>query len=167
GGNPDNLSVLAKRGVAYVIVAHLFFRGVATCVNAFPFLPDPIFDVLNPDQDPDVGLTTLGRAIVDRLFQAKILVDITHCSERAQDAIFAIAEDYPGQPVISSHNGVRGESDYPLNLSDRAISRIADSGGVIGVILFPHWLREPHHQLSGADGFLLLFVTIAYLKDKT
>ncbi|HYL56353.1 MAG TPA: membrane dipeptidase [Gemmatimonadales bacterium] len=168
GGNPDNVAALAKRGVAYVIVAHLFFRGVATCANAIPFLPDAIFERwLNPDQDPKVGLTKLGHEIVDRLFQARILVDITHCSDRAQADIFAIARGYPGQPVISSHNGVRGESDYPLNLSDDAVRRIADSGGVIGVILFPHWLRRRHHQLSGADGFPLLFDTIEYLRERT
>lgn len=153
--------------MAYVIVAHLFFRGVATCVNAFPFLPDAVFDGLNPDQDPRVGLTKLGREIVDRLFQAKILVDITHCSERAQADIFVIAEGYRGQPVISSHNGVRGKSDYSLNLSDGAIRRIAASAGVIGVILFPHWLRQPPQQLFGAGGFPLLFETIDYLQRLT
>lgn len=167
GGKPNNVSVLAQRGVAYVIVAHLFFRGVASCVNAFPFFPDVIFNGINPKRNLKVGLTKLGHQIVERLFREKVIVDITHCSERAQDDIFAIAKKYPGQPVISSHNGVRGNSDYPLNLSDDAIHRIADSGGVIGVILFPHWLRQPHHQLSGADGFSLLFKTIDYLKEKT
>ena len=167
GGKPDNVSVLAQRGVAYVIVAHLFFRGVASCVNAFPSLPDIIFNRINPKRNLTVGLTKLGHQIVERLFQEKVIVDITHCSERAQADIFAIAEAYPEQPIISSHNGVRGKSDYPLNLSDDAIHRIADSGGVIGVILFPHWLRQPLDRLSGADGFPLLFETIDYLNGET
>jgi hypothetical protein len=31
----------------------------------FPFLPDAIFNVLNPQQDPKTGLTDLGIRVVD------------------------------------------------------------------------------------------------------
>ena len=166
GGDPNNVAVLARRGVAYVIVAHLFFRGVATCANAIPFLPDVIFnDVLN--RQPNVGLTPLGFEVVERLFQERVLVDITHCSDLAKKDIFKIAADYPGQPVISSHTGVRERSEYPLNLSDEQIQQISNLGGVIGVILFPHWLRQPDEQLGGRDGFPLVFDTIDHVRQVT
>jgi microsomal dipeptidase-like Zn-dependent dipeptidase len=68
GGDPANADILAARGVAYVILAHLFFRGVATCQNALPFVPDQVYEsLLNPQQSKTVGLTDLGVAIVDRL----------------------------------------------------------------------------------------------------
>jgi microsomal dipeptidase-like Zn-dependent dipeptidase len=143
GGDPANVAVAAARGVAYVIVAHLFFRGVATCANAFPFLPDELFEELNPEQTVGTGLTTLGQDVVSEIFRNRMLVDVTHCTERARADIFTIAKKFPGAAVISSHNGVQHESKYPLNLSDEAIRQIADTGGLIGVILFPHWLRHP------------------------
>ncbi len=57
GGDPANVDTLAARGVAYVIVAHLFYRGVATCQNALPYVPDSLFSgVLNPDQPAGVRI---------------------------------------------------------------------------------------------------------------
>jgi microsomal dipeptidase-like Zn-dependent dipeptidase len=165
GGDPANVAVAAARGVAYVIIAHLFFRGVASCANAIPFLPDELFQELNPDQDEQTGLTPLGEDIVSEVFRTRMLVDVTHCTDRARADIFRIAQKYPGSPVISSHNGVQQDSNYPLNLSDEAIKQIADTGGVIGVILFPHWLRQPDEQIFGADGFTLLFNTIQHIAD--
>ena len=94
-----------------------------------------------------------------------MLVDVTHCTDRARDDIFRIARQNPGCPVISSHNGVQHQSNYPLNLSDDAIRQIADTGGVIGVILFPHWLRQPAEQIFGADGFPLVFQTMQHIAD--
>jgi len=165
GGDPGNVAKAAAQGVAYVIIAHLFFRGVATCANAFPFLPDELFAVLNPDQDAKTGLTPLGEEIVSEVFRNRMLVDITHCSDLARADIFRIAKNFPGSPVISSHNGVQHQSAYPLNLSDDTLRQIADTGGVMGVILYPHWLRQPAEQIFGADGFPVLFQTIQHIGD--
>jgi microsomal dipeptidase-like Zn-dependent dipeptidase len=165
GGDPGNVVRAAARGVAYVIVAHLFFRGVATCANAFPFLPDELFSALNPEQDDQTGLTPLGEDIVSEIFRNGMIVDVTHCSDRARDDVFRIAKNFPGSPVISSHNGVQHESKYPLNLSDDALRQIADTGGVVGVILYPHWLRHPDEQIFGADGFPIVFKTIQHIAD--
>jgi len=161
GGNPDNVEALAARGVAYVVVAHLFFRGVATCQNAIPHVPDAIFRrILNPQQDPNAGLTDLGRQIVDRLLQNGILVDITHATDAAQQEMLAMARDHGNAPVISSHNGVRPTSDYPLNLSPAVIQQIAQSNGVVGIILFPYWLRQPGGQFLGDDSIQVVFNAI-------
>jgi microsomal dipeptidase-like Zn-dependent dipeptidase len=165
GGDASNVAKAAARGVAYVIVAHLFYRGVATCANAFPFLPDELFHELNPEQNDDTGLTPLGADIVNEVFRNRMLMDVTHCTDRARDEIFGIAKNFPGSPIISSHNGVRHQSNYPLNLSDQAIKQIADTGGVIGVILFPHWLRQPEHQIFGASGLSLVMDTIQHIGD--
>ncbi|HTM50415.1 MAG TPA: membrane dipeptidase [Bryobacteraceae bacterium] len=168
GGDPGNVDKLAARGVAYVIVAHLFYRGVASCQNALPFVPDPVFEtLLNPEQDSKVGLTTLGAQIVERLLVKRVLVDITHANEIAQNQIFQMARDHGNAPVISSHSGVRGTSRFPLNLSAEAVRQIARSGGVIGIILSPYWLRQPEQQVFGADGFQLLFKAIDWIHSIT
>src|SRR5207245_4495534 len=51
GGDPANVARLRGRGVVYLIVAHLFYRGAATCVNAFPDLDDALFHLVNPQPD--------------------------------------------------------------------------------------------------------------------
>jgi len=165
GGDPGNVAKVAARGVAYVIPAHLFFRGVATCENAFPFLPDELFDDLNPEQDSNTGLTQVGKDIVSEIFRNKMIVDVTHCTQLARNDIFAIARNFPGSPVISSHNGVQHQSNYPLNLSDDAIRQIADTGGVIGVILFPHWLRQPDDQIFGSRKLSLVLDTMQHIAN--
>jgi len=168
GGNPDNVDVLAARGVAYMVLAHLFFRGVATCQNAIPYVPDALFQsALNPQQNASVGLTDLGRQVVARLLDKGILVDVTHATDMAQNEMFQMARDHGNAPVISSHNGVRGTSNYPLNLSEDAVRQIAASNGVVGVILFPYWLRQPADQIFGKDGFPLLFDAIDWLESIT
>jgi microsomal dipeptidase-like Zn-dependent dipeptidase len=161
GGDAGYVSELASRGVAYVIVAHLFFRGVATCENAIPMVPDLVFNtLLNPQQDRKIGLTDLGKTVVERLLREGILVDITHCTALAQKQIFDMARDHGNAPVISSHTGVRGASDYPLNLSRETVRSIAKSKGVVGIILGTHWLRQPREQIFGPNGFDLVFRAI-------
>lgn len=158
GGDAAKVATLAARGVRYLIPAHLFYRGVATCVNAFPNLADPLFHILNP-QPKTVGLKPLGRDIVTAAFEAGMLVDITHCSEKAIQDVFALSH---GRPVISSHTGARATADYPINLSAGTIRKIRDSGGIVGVILYAHWLR-PHG--SHQDGIELVLRAIDAIHD--
>ena len=166
GGDPGNVARLAERGIAYIGIAHLLYRGVATCTNAFPNLPDHVFRLVNP-QPAGVGLTELGREIVLACFREHVLVDITHATPQAEREIFEIADQHPGQPVIVSHSGVRGASGYAYNLSDWTIYRIAASGGLIGVILCPHWLRQPAEQLFGSRHLDLVFRAIDHIVKVT
>ena len=57
---------LADSGVAYVTLAHLFWRQVATNAPAIPFLPDWLYRRVFPQ--PDRGLTELGTAAVRAWF---------------------------------------------------------------------------------------------------
>jgi microsomal dipeptidase-like Zn-dependent dipeptidase len=143
GGDPCKVKELASLGVAALIPAHLLYRSVATCENAFPPLIEPIFDDQLKHQ-PCFGLTQLGIDIVEACFENHVIVDITHARADAQCDIFGIADGYPNQPLISSHNAVRGINPAPLNLSDEAILRIQKSHGVIGVIFYTEWLKN--HQ---------------------
>lgn len=140
GGDKTKVQELASLGVASLIPAHLLYRSVATCENAFPPLIEPAFDEELKHQ-PELGLTQLGCDIVEACFQNKVIVDITHARSDAQADIFKIADGFPKLPLISSHNSVRGINPAKLNLSDQAILRIQQSNGVIGVIFYTQWLR--------------------------
>jgi microsomal dipeptidase-like Zn-dependent dipeptidase len=59
-----NVQQLAGLGIAYVTVAHLFFRDVATNAPALPFLPDWLYNFAFP-QGKTEGLTPLGHEVID------------------------------------------------------------------------------------------------------
>jgi microsomal dipeptidase-like Zn-dependent dipeptidase len=129
-----NVTELARRGVAYVTLAHLFWRGVATNEPALPFMPDRVYRMLFAE--PDVGLSELGRAAVAALAREGMLVDIAHMTDRAIADTFAILG--PDAPVIGSHMACRFGS-LAYNLSDDTIREVGRRGGVMGVIMCEHF----------------------------
>ena len=75
------------------------------------------------------GLTPLGRQVIARLEEKRMLVDLAHASKSLIDDVLAIAK----RPVLVSHTGVAGTCPGPRNLTDDHLQRIAASGGVIGI----------------------------------
>ena len=166
-GDPGHAVELARRGVAYVIIAHLLYKGVATCNNAIPFIPDQIFFAKINVQPADTGLTDVGHCLVETLFREHVIVDLTHSSEAAIRDIFAIRgskREYAEAVVISSHTGVRARSDYPLNLSKDTIDLIVGTGGVMGVIFYPHWLIQKSESERTNDHLEQVAETIDCIK---
>lgn len=144
GDSPEsvraNVSALADRGIAYITVAHLFWRQVATNAPAVPFLPDWIYRLLFPQ--PRIGLTELGRAMVGAMVEHRILVDVTHMSTRSFDDTMALLDQLdPGLtvPVIAGHTAYRF-TGHEYDLSEQQVRQIARRRGVIGLILCPHWI---------------------------
>jgi microsomal dipeptidase-like Zn-dependent dipeptidase len=134
----EGVERLAARGMAYLTIAHLFWRSVATNAPAIPFLPDPVYRLLFPQ--PDVGLAELGRAAVRACVRERVLVDVSHMTAEAlRDTLSLLDQlDPAGEvPLIASHVGYRfGRQEYNLTAED--IAAIAGRGGVVGVILSEH-----------------------------
>jgi microsomal dipeptidase-like Zn-dependent dipeptidase len=78
------------------------------------------------------GLTPLGRQVVQRLQERRLLVDLAHASPQVIDEVLAMAR----RPVLVSHTGVQATCRGPRNLSDAHIRAIAATGGVIGIGYF-------------------------------
>lgn len=143
-----NVGILKQRGVVYVTLAHLFWRDVATNAPAIPFLPEGVYKFVF--RQPDYGLSPLGRAAVEAMYEQRILVDLTHMSERAMDETLDLLDEldrknegaHPADyPVLATHAGYRfGKQEYML--TPERIKRIAARGGVIGLILARHQLNE-------------------------
>jgi microsomal dipeptidase-like Zn-dependent dipeptidase len=131
----------AGRGVAYITIAHLFYRGVAQNSPALPFMPDALYKLVFP-QKGDAGLTALGEAAIRAMVRHNVLVDVTHMNDKAIDHTFKVL-DATGEnpPLIASHIACRfKDTDY--NLSDDAIKELARRGGVMGVIVCEHWAND-------------------------
>ena len=143
-----NVADLARRGVVYVTLAHLFWRGVATNAPALPFLPDWLYRLVFPS--PKVGLTDLGTAAARAMVRERVLVDITHMSEQAIADTFAAVGPEP--PVIASHMACRfGKLSY--NLTDDVIREIGRRGGVMGVIACTHYTHDGLRPASKVKTF--------------
>lgn len=160
GGTPEDIRDaahrLAGRGVAYVTLAHLFWRSVATNAPALPFLPDPLYRRIFPQ--PDVGLTELGREAVRALVAEGVLVDVAHMTPRARAETFALL-DAEGAPVICSHAGFRfGKQEYMLD--DEDLKAIRRRDGVVGLIFAEHQIldgaRFPKHTTTAAEAVQVL-----------
>jgi microsomal dipeptidase-like Zn-dependent dipeptidase len=138
-----NARTLADLGVAYVTVAHLFFRAVATNAPALPFLSDRVYNMVFP-QAPEEGLTALGREVVEAMVDEGILIDITHMRAQSIRDVFAVldARDPAGEvPVIATHMAYRfGELEYSFD--DETVRRVARRGGVLGCILCEHYMTS-------------------------
>jgi microsomal dipeptidase-like Zn-dependent dipeptidase len=146
GPEPDvrgNVAELARRGVAYITLAHLFWRGVATNAPALPFMPEAVYRLLFP-QPRDVGLTGIGEAALTAMVEHGVLVDITHMSRRAIDDTFALLDRLDPErrvPVLATHVACRfGKLSY--NMDDETILRVAERGGVLGVIDCRHYVSD-------------------------
>ena len=142
-----NVKTLRDMGVAYVTLAHLLFRGVATNAPAVPFLSDGMYRFLFP-QPRDVGLTSLGRAAVRAMVQHGVLIDLTHMSDIARCHTFEVLNAVdPGAtvPVMATHAAYRfNRRRYALPAG--AIRMIASRDGVVGVIACAHHMcgaKEP------------------------
>lgn len=89
------------------------------------------------------GLSPLGRAAVERMFQLGMLVDLAHSSQRTREDVLALAEEHR-IPVIASHEGPALEE--PRTLDDRSAVRIGKLGGVIGIGLFRTTQQVPEPE---------------------
>lgn len=144
-GIRDGVRELAAMGLGYVTVAHLFFRDVATNVPALPFLPDKLYRALFP-QDDAKGLCALGITLVEEMVRHGILVDLTHMSELGMRQTLDLMDRLdPAKevPVIATHIACALKvGGYEYNLKREFVERIAERGGVCGILYCDHYIGE-------------------------
>ncbi len=84
------------------------------------------------------GLTEKGHDWVAQMNEARLLVDLSHVGYRtAIDAARASK-----RPVICSHSNALALCDSLRNIPDEEIRAVAETGGTIGVTLWPPMLRH-------------------------
>jgi microsomal dipeptidase-like Zn-dependent dipeptidase len=142
----DAVRTLAARGVAYITLAHLVWRHVATNAPCAPFMSEQRYHWLFPQ--PPVGLTELGRTAIRTMVAEGVLVDLTHMSARSLEDAFDLLDELDPRrsvPVLASHAAYRfGRLSY--NLDDGTVERVAERGGVIGLIASRYFMAD------GQDG---------------
>jgi membrane dipeptidase len=79
--------------------------------------------------DPRIGLTAYGRALVNEMNKLGILVDATHCSVQTAFDLFEVSP----RPVVFSHSVPAGVREHDRNIADEQMRACAATGGVIGI----------------------------------
>jgi membrane dipeptidase len=117
-GSLGVLRMLHALGVRYLTLTHNLNVGWADSAT---------------DEPQAGGLTEFGRAVVGEMQRLGMLVDLSHVSAATMhDALDAAAA-----PVIFSHSSARALCDYPRNVPDDVLARLADNGGVCMVTFVP------------------------------
>ncbi len=82
----------------------------------------------------DGGLSRLGRALIDRLVDGHVMIDLAHASQRT---FFDVLDRVGDGQVLVSHAACQAVLDTPRNLSDDQLRALAERGGVLGLMLLP------------------------------
>lgn len=86
----------------------------------------------------DTGLTFEGRRMVKRCAELGIVIDVSHLSDKS---FWHVADAYP-LPLIATHSNFRDVCDHQRNLTYDMAKEIAARGGVIGINLYPEFVKH-------------------------
>ena len=85
----------------------------------------------------DGGLTDLGRAIVSKLDNSGIRIDLAHLNKKS---FYDVAKLLKGRKLFCSHTCFSDVHPHARNLDRAQIQTIVDSDGLIGLTLVPEFL---------------------------
>jgi membrane dipeptidase len=117
------LRILYALGVRYMTLTHNNNVGWA--------------DAATDDVDAG-GLTDFGREVVREMQRIGMLVDLSHVSPATMHDTLDVA----GAPVIFSHSSALALCDYPRNVPDDVLTRLAGNRGVCMVTFVPPFVSQ-------------------------
>lgn len=86
----------------------------------------------------DGGLTDFGRELVAELNQSGILIDLSHVGSKTSEQTI----QQSSQPVAYTHCAPMALKSHARNKTDAEIRFMAERGGLVGVTMFPPFLRR-------------------------
>ena len=96
----------------------------------------PIYREGSPDTAP--GLTDLGKRLLRRCNELRILFDLSHLSERG----FWDVAELTDAPLVASHSNAWALCNSTRNLTDPQLRAIGESGGLVGLNFGTLFLRK-------------------------
>jgi len=98
----------------------------------------------------DSGVTRMGREVIKEMNRVGVIVDMSHSAEKSSLDAIEISE----KPIAITHANPSFWHNAKRNKSNDLLKALADSGGMIGLSLYPH------HLLDGSKCSLESFCTM-------
>tara|TARA_B100000029_G_C17601862_1_gene966034 strand:- start:1413 stop:2339 length:927 start_codon:yes stop_codon:yes gene_type:complete len=89
------------------------------------------------EQD-DGGITRMGRQVIQEMNRVGLLIDMSHSAERS--TLEAI--EHSTRPISITHANPFSWHPTLRNKSDTVLRALAESGGMLGLSLYPHHLKN-------------------------
>jgi len=149
--NLNNLEVLYRAGVRSIGPVWsrptIFGTGVP-----FKFPSSP---------DTGSGLTDLGKELVRCCNQMGIVVDVSHITEKGFWDIAKLSD----APLVATHSNAHVVSQQARNLTDKQLTAIKESEGIVGVNFVTAFLR-PDGKMSAETGLEVILKHLDYLIER-
>jgi len=125
GTSISRVDELFRLGVRLVIPVHLRDNQIGTtCLPWNRYVGVPFYRTRRAR-----GLTEFGGAVVERMNQLGIIVDVSHSDSATLHDIAA----HSRSPVMASHAGAQSVENFPRFLADGGIRAVARTGGLVGL----------------------------------
>ncbi|MBS0572381.1 MAG: membrane dipeptidase [Proteobacteria bacterium] len=124
-GDLANLDRLYDAGFRLVGLVHFFDNELGASLHG--------------EAGAGAGLTDFGRAVVKRMVEKHMIIDLAHASEQVDRDVLAMVQG----PVIVSHTGIFSECPHRRNIPDELIRAVADRGGLIGIGFWDEAVCDP------------------------
>ncbi len=103
-------------------------------------------------EDADAGITRFGREVIREMNRVGMVVDMSHSAERSTLEAIELSD----RPIAITHANPASFHAALRNKSDTVLSALAESGGMLGLSLYPFHLR------NGSDCTLSDFCQMVY-----
>lgn len=107
----------------------------------------------------DEGLTSFGKDVIKECFQAGIIPDVSHASRKSTCEIIDMAIA-AGKAVIASHSCSYSINPHTRNLTDEEFLGIVETGGIVGVNLYPPHLKGTEADVSDVLDHIRHFISL-------
>ena len=110
-------------------------------------------------EENDSGVTRMGKEVIKEMNRVGIIVDMSHSAEKSTlDAI-----DISEKPIAITHANPSFWHAAKRNKSSDLLKMLSDSGGMLGLSLYPHHLRD--NTNCSLDSFCEMVAKTAEIMD--
>jgi len=107
----------------------------------------------------DSGVTNFGREVIREMNRVGLVVDMSHSAEKSTFDAIEISE----KPIAITHANPSFWHAAKRNKSSDLLKALSDSGGILGLSLYPHHLRD--NTNCSLDSFCEMVAKTAEIMD--
>ena len=89
-------------------------------------------------ENVDSGVTNFGREVIKEMNRVGIVIDMSHSAEKSTLDAIELSE----KPIAITHANPFFWHKAKRNKSDTLLKNLSDSGGMLGLSLYPHHLKD-------------------------